>query len=76
MRESFMRKLQSSKHKTSRTTKDAQVNQEELLVARDKRIYQKIYSRIHKMLAEQSLAYEESWRTLLIGNIKQTMARN
>ena len=28
------------------------------------------------MLAEQSSVYEESWRTSLIGNIKQTMARN
>ena len=50
----------SSRCRTSRTIKDAQVNQKELLVARDKRRYQEICSRIYEMLAKQSSAYKES----------------
>ena len=59
-RASLTRKSQSSRCRTSRTIKDAQVNQKELLVARDKRKHQEICSRIYEMLAKQSSAYKES----------------
>jgi len=53
-------KPQFHRHRTFRTTTDAQVNQEKLLVARNQRRYQEIHSRIYKVLVEQDTTYEES----------------
>ena len=47
-----MRKLQFCKHWTSRTTKNVGTNQAELLVARHKRRYQEISSRMYQMPTE------------------------
>jgi len=55
---------------------NAQVNQEELLVARNKKRYQEICLRIHQVSTEQSATHEESRRTLSTGNIGRTMVRN
>ena len=62
MRANFTGKLWSSKCGTSRTTVNAWVNQEILLVARDKKWYQEICSRMHQVLTEQSVTHEESVR--------------
>jgi len=43
------RKLQSSRYRTFRITKNAWVNQEELLVARNQKQHQEICSRMHQM---------------------------
>ena len=65
-----------SRYDTSRTAANAQVNQEKLLVARDKKWYQEICSKIYKMPTKQSVTYKESWRTLFIGNNGRTMSRD
>ena len=60
IRASLTRKSQFSRCRISRTIKDTQVNQKELLVARDKRRHQEICLRIYEILAKQSSAYKES----------------
>ena len=71
MRVNSIREPWSSRYETSRTTANAQVNQEKLLVVRDKRQYQEIHSRMYKMPIEQSIVHEEGGRTLSIGNTKE-----
>jgi len=69
-------KPQSYRYGISRIIVHAQVNQEELLVARNKKQHQEVYVRIHKMPIEQSIIYEESQRTIPIRNTRRTMARD
>ena len=45
-------------------------------MARNKERCQEIYSRVYKVLTEQSTILKESWRTLFIRNIRRTMVRN
>ena len=75
MRANLIRKLQSSRYKISRMTKNSWVDQKELLVARNKRWYQKIYLRIYEMPTKQSIIHEESGKTLSVGNTRRTMER-
>jgi len=60
----------------SRTIKDAQINQKELLVAKNIKQHQEIYLKIPKMSVEQSTTYEESERTSSIEDTLRTMAGN
>jgi len=60
----------------SRTIKDAQINQKELLVAKNIKQHQEIHLKIPKMSVEQSTTYEESERTSSIEDTLRTMAGN
>ena len=71
-----IRKSQTSRCKTSRTTTNAWVNQEKLLVARNQEWYQEVYSKIYQMPTEQSTVHEKSRRTPSIGNTRRTLVRN
>ena len=54
----------------------AQVNQEELLVARHKKQYQEICAGMYKMPTEQDTTHEENQRTTPIGNSRRTIVRD
>jgi len=60
----------------SRTTMNAKIDQEELLVARAKGRYQEINTRLFQMPTKQSPASKKIGRAIPIGNISRTMARN
>ena len=61
---------------TSRTTKDAKIDQMELLVAKTKGRHQEIYTRLFQMPTKQSIASEEVGRTTSIGDSTRTMVGN
>ena len=75
LRTNPIEKLQSSKHRISRITKDAQFDQEKLLMIRNMKQYQEIHPRMLEILTEQSLAHKDR-KTSLIGNISRTIVRN
>ena len=60
----------------SRIIKDAQINQEELLVAKNMKQHQEIHLKILKMSVEQSTTYKESERTSSIEDTLRTMVGN
>ena len=62
--------------RASRTTINARIDQEELLVARAKGKYQEICTRLFQIPTKQSLVSKEIRRATPIGNISRTMARN
>jgi len=55
---------------------NAWINQEKLLVAKDKKQYQEICTRLYWVLIEQSETHEESRKTLFMRNTGRTMAGN
>ena len=55
---------------------NAWINQEKLLVAKDKKQYQEICTRMYQVLIEQSETHEESRKILFIRNTGRTMAGN
>ena len=73
LRANSIKESQTSKYRISKTTKNAQVNQEELLVARNKEWHQEIYT---EMLIEQSKVHKESRRTLSTWNTSRTIVEN
>ena len=73
MRTNTTIKSWSSRYRTSKTTKNAQINQEKLLVARNMKWYQEICSR---MPIKQSSAHKECKRTLSIENTSRTIVRD
>ena len=64
MRTDPIEKSWTSRYRISRTTKNAQVSQEGLLVAKNTEWHQKVCSRILEVSTEQDVIYEKS-RTLL-----------
>jgi len=64
-----MRKLWTNRYRISKTTKNAWVDQEKFLVARNNKQHQEVHSKMHKMSTEQSATYEESRGNSSIGNI-------
>jgi len=71
-----IRKLQTSRYKISKRTKNVWINQKELLVAKNQEWYQEICLRMHQMLAEQSIAYEKSRRTSSTRNTRRILVEN
>ena len=66
----------SSRCETFRITMNAWINQEKLLVAKDKKQYQEICTRMYQVLIEQNETHEESRKILFIRNTGRTMAGN
>ena len=76
IRANSTRKPWSNRCKTPKITTNAWVNQKKLLVARNQRRYQEIYSKIYEMPTKQSSTYEESRRTLSIRNTRRTSKKS
>ena len=55
---------------------NAWINQGKLLVAKDKKQCQEIYTRMYEVSIEQSETYEESRKTPFIENTERTMVGN
>jgi len=55
-----MEELWTSRHKIFKITKNTWVSQEKLLMARNKKWYQKICSKIYEISTKQSTAHEKS----------------
>ena len=65
-----------SRCRASKTTMNARIDQEKLLVTRAKGRCQEIYTRLFQMPIKQSPTSKEIRRATPIGNISRTMAKN
>ena len=69
-------KLWTSRYRISRSTKDAQVSQEKLLVARNTEQHQEVCLIMLEVSTEQGITHEKSRKTLSARNASRIIAGN
>ena len=74
--ENSSRKLWTSRHRVSCTIPNNGIDQEKLLVARNKKQCEKLHLEMFQVSAKQGVTYEEGRGITFLGNAKRTIAGN